>query len=152
DDAKDLLRAGVDGFAHQVRDRDVDEELLAMLRQRPRVFFMATLWSERRAVYGGRPRWLDEPIIGSTLTSEEVKRLADTFAGAVPSAEAREGAQRLLRNVAALHRAGVTLALGTDTGGVSGGQYFGLASHVEMEELTKAGLPPSDVLVIATRI
>ena len=153
DDAKDLLRAGVDGFAHQVRDRDVDEELLGMLRQRPRVFFMATLWSERRAVYAGRPRWLDDPIIGSTLTAEEVKRLADTFSDAAASvgAEARDSAQRLLRNVSTLHRAGVMLALGTDTGGVSGGQYFGLASHVEIEELTKAGLSPAEALVIATR-
>src|SRR2546425_12625307 len=45
DDAKDLLRAGVDGFAHQIRDKDVDQELLDMLKQRPHVFFMATLWS-----------------------------------------------------------------------------------------------------------
>ena len=38
-DAKDLLRAGVDGFGHCVRDKDVDDELVAMLRQRPTVFF-----------------------------------------------------------------------------------------------------------------
>src|SRR5205807_2346504 len=42
EDAKDLLRAGVDGFAHVVRDRDIDDELLAMLRQRRDVFFVAT--------------------------------------------------------------------------------------------------------------
>jgi len=153
DDAKDLLRAGVDGFAHQVRDKDVDQELLDMLKQRPHVFFMATLWSERRAMYTSRPRWLDEPLMSGTLTQEEVKRLADTFSdrGAPPGDEARESVQRLLRNVAALSRASVTLALGTDSGGVSGGQYFGLASHVEMEQLTKAGLSPAQVIVIATR-
>ena len=55
------MRAGVDGFAHQVRDKDVDQELLDLLKQRPHVFFMATLWSERRAMYTSRPRWLDEP-------------------------------------------------------------------------------------------
>src|SRR5690349_310805 len=31
-DAKDLLRAGVDGFAHMVRDRDVDDEMLALVK------------------------------------------------------------------------------------------------------------------------
>src|SRR5262249_25352195 len=72
-------------------------------------------------------------------------------AAASVGAKARDGAQRLLRNVSALHRAGVMLALGTDAGGVSGGQYFGLASHVEIEELTKAGLSPAEALVIATR-
>src|SRR6185503_9965662 len=30
-DAKELLRAGIDGFMHPVRDRDVDDELLRML-------------------------------------------------------------------------------------------------------------------------
>jgi len=29
EDAKDLLRAGVDGFAHVVRDKDVDDEFPA---------------------------------------------------------------------------------------------------------------------------
>src|SRR4029077_16839825 len=40
DDAKDLLRAGVDGFGHCVRDREVDAELLAMLKARPNLFFL----------------------------------------------------------------------------------------------------------------
>src|SRR5438093_7777143 len=34
-DAKDLLRAGLDGFAHMVRDRDIDDEMLALLKDRP---------------------------------------------------------------------------------------------------------------------
>ena len=37
-DAKDLLRAGVDGFVHLVRDRDVDEEYLAAVKAHPRVW------------------------------------------------------------------------------------------------------------------
>src|SRR5688572_18628906 len=35
EDAKGLIRAGIDAFAHGVRDREVDDELLAMFRQRP---------------------------------------------------------------------------------------------------------------------
>ena len=34
-DAKELLRAGIDGFAHGVRDRDVDDEFIALIKQRP---------------------------------------------------------------------------------------------------------------------
>ncbi len=33
DDAKGLLRAGIDAFAHGVRDRDIDEEGLALLQE-----------------------------------------------------------------------------------------------------------------------
>jgi imidazolonepropionase-like amidohydrolase len=57
----------------------------------------------------------------------------------------------LLRNVATLNAAGVKLGLGTDTGGVTGGQYFGLASLVELELLVKAGLTPAQAIVAATR-
>src|SRR6202007_1967239 len=49
-DAKDLVRAGVDGFAHMVRDKEIDDEMLGLLRQRPDVFFEQTLWGERLAL------------------------------------------------------------------------------------------------------
>jgi len=35
EDAKGLIRAGVDALAHGVRDRDIDDELVAMFKQRP---------------------------------------------------------------------------------------------------------------------
>jgi len=121
EDVKDLLRAGVDGFGHVVRDKEIDPELIAMLRERPNVFFVETLWGERNAIYG------------------------------FSTAASTDSAQRLLRNVAALNRAGVRLGLGTDTGGVTGGGYFGLASLVELELLVKAGLTASQAIVAATR-
>ena len=33
EDAKGLLKAGVDGFAHGVRDKDVDDEFMALLKR-----------------------------------------------------------------------------------------------------------------------
>jgi imidazolonepropionase-like amidohydrolase/streptogramin lyase len=154
DDAKDLLRAGVDGFGHCVRDRDVDAELIAMLKERPKVFFLVTMWGERNAIYGGPPEWLDEPIVRETLSSAEIQPLRDGFLTAAAPAtfqRATEDADRLLRNVAALYNAGVTIGLGTDAGGVTGGGAFGLASHIEMELMVKAGLTPAQAIVAATR-
>ncbi len=147
EDAKDLLRAGVDGFGHVVRDKDIDQELIAMLRERPDVFFVETLWGERNAIYGSKPIWLGESLLRGTLSDGEMKQLTDGFSAPAST----ESAQRLLRNVALLNRAGVRLALGTDTGGVTGGGYFGLASLVELELLTKAGLTASQAIVAATR-
>jgi imidazolonepropionase-like amidohydrolase len=37
-DAKDLFRAGVDGFVHTVRDRDVDREYLDLVKAHPHVW------------------------------------------------------------------------------------------------------------------
>jgi imidazolonepropionase-like amidohydrolase len=154
DDAKDLLRAGVDGFAHVFRDREADAELLAMIRQRPNVFFLETLWGERNAIYQGPPGWLGEPIVRETLPAAAIEQLRNGFLPAAAPAtlqRALEEADRLVTNVAALHKAGAKLGLGTDTGGVSGGGYFGLATHVELELLVKAGLTPAQAIVAGTR-
>jgi imidazolonepropionase-like amidohydrolase len=156
-DAKDLLRAGLDGFAHMVRDKDVDDELLGLLKARPDVFFLETLWGERRAIYDGKPAWLDDPSLREAFSAEDLKQLADQFTpdpAADPRAakRARDMAETNLRNTAKLYAAGVRIGLGTDTGGVTGGQFFGLGSHVELELLvTRVGLTPMQALVIGTR-
>src|SRR5262249_61008414 len=84
EDAKELLRAGVDGFGHVVRDKDVDEELLGMLRARPNVFFVETLWGERNAIYGGKPAWLGEALLRGAVSSPEVAQPGNGLLTPVP--------------------------------------------------------------------
>jgi imidazolonepropionase-like amidohydrolase len=44
------------------------------------------------------------------------------------------------------------LVVGTDTGGVNGGQYFGFGTHIELEMLvTKGGLTPMEAILAGTR-
>src|SRR6266567_5072136 len=156
EDVKDLLRTGIDGFAHMIRDKDIDDELLALLKQRPDVFFQQTLWGERRSIYSSKPAWLDEPLLRETFSSREIELLGEELSGKSENAPAAQRARAMgqvnLRNTARLNAAGVTLAVGTDTGGVSGGQYFGLGTHIEMElQVTRAGLTPMQALAAATR-
>jgi imidazolonepropionase-like amidohydrolase len=155
-DVKDLLRAGIDGFAHMIRDKDVDDELFALLKARPNVFFEQTLWGERRAIYASRPAWLDEPLLRETFSSKEIELLGEEFSGNPENAPAAQRARTMgqvnLRNTARLNAAGVMLAVGTDSGGVTGEQFFGLGTHIEMElEVTRAGLTPMQALVAGTR-
>ena len=42
-DAKELLRAGIDGFAHGVRDKDIDDEFMKLIKERPNVFVIPNL-------------------------------------------------------------------------------------------------------------
>ena len=151
DDVKDLLRAGIDGFAHMVRDRDVDDEMIALLKARPNVFFEQTLWGERLSLYTAKPGWLDEPILRDTFSAEEIRLLGESFTQS-QSAETRQAGETNLRNIRKLKAAGARLVLGTDTGGVSGGQYFGLGSQIEMELLvTRGGLTPMEAILAGTR-
>jgi imidazolonepropionase-like amidohydrolase len=155
-DVKELLRAGVDGLAHMIRDRDIDDELLALLKARPNVFFEQTLWGERRALYASRPAWLDEPLLRETFSSREIALLSEELSGNsenTPAAQrARAMGQVNLRNTARLNAAGVTLAVGTDSGGVTGEEFFGLGTHIEMElQVTRTGLTPMQALLAGTR-
>src|SRR5262249_742108 len=72
DDAKDLLRAGIDGFLHPVRDRDVDDELLQLLKARPQVFFALTLFAPRFNAYSAEPGWLRDAALRETVASDVV--------------------------------------------------------------------------------
>ena len=152
-DAKDLLRSGLDGFMHPVRDRDVDDELLRLLKERPNVFFALTLFAPRLATYSTKPAWLDEALLSGAVSPEEVRRIGDSVAGRTPDAvvAAHEEWDRLARNVAKLNAAGVRLALGTDVGGASAGGLFGWTEHVELEHMVAAGLTPAQAIVAATR-
>src|SRR4026207_484800 len=78
EDAKELMRAGVDGFAHGVRDKDIDDEFMAMLKQRT-VFFTPNL--PDRLVTAN-----DLPLIAETLPPDQVQQLRDriTSGGADP--------------------------------------------------------------------
>jgi imidazolonepropionase-like amidohydrolase len=153
DDAKDLLRAGIDGFLHPVRDRDVDDELFQLLKARPQVFFALTLFAPRLNTYSAAPAWLRDAAFRETVSSEVIDQIGQTIARRTPEAvtSARAEWERIARNVAALNRAGVRLVLGTDVGGQSAGGLFGWAEHVELEHMVAAGLTPSEAIAAATR-
>jgi imidazolonepropionase-like amidohydrolase len=152
-DAKDLLRSGLDGFLHPIRDREVDEELLGLLKERPNVFFALTLFAARLATYATRPAWLDEAPLRGAASPEEVARIGEAVATRAPDAvaAARGEWDRLARNVAKLNAAGVRIALGTDVGGASAGGLFGWTEHIELEHMVAAGLTPAQAIVAATR-
>ena len=149
-DAKALLRAGVDIFAHMVED--VDDEFLSMVKARPNVAFLLALGGPRRLVYAP---WIDppHPLVRETVSPEQIARLQSRLAGTSP--EARATAQRawdaLARGIARLNGAGVTIGLGTDGGGQTGDQFVGWTVHTEMENMVAGGMTPAQVLVAATR-
>jgi len=152
-DVKDLLRANIDGFAHLFRDREADSEVLGLLKTRPNVFFMLTLWAPRLAAATERPSWLDEAAPRETASAEQVRQFGEPFANrtAQSVAGAREEWNVLQKNVAALGQAGVKLVLGTDVGGNTGGPLLGWTEHIELENMVAAGMTPSAAIAAATR-
>lgn len=133
DDAKGLLKAGVDAFAHGVRDKDVDDELMAMVKARPQFFLVPNLPDRGVAT--------DVSWLAAHVSPGELQKLQAGAAKDRPAAQEAFGIQA--RSLAKLSAAGVKIALGTD-GGIA------WSHHLEMEDMVAAGMTPHQVIVAAT--
>ena len=133
EDHKGVLRAGVDAFAHGVRDKDVDDEFVAMVKQHPNLVLGPNM-PDRGVVQNYD--WLRE-----SLTPAQWEELQKGNTNR-PDAQAFHGIQA--RNLAKMNAAGVRIVVGTD-----GNTPW--APHVEMEDMVKAGMTPMQVIVAATR-
>ena len=137
-DAKELLRAGIDGFAHGIRDLDVDEEIMTLFKQRPQVFVIPNLPDTPPSI--ADLAWLSE-----TLPPRAIEELKKT---AVASPSRPRLFEVQARSLAKLAAAGVRIAFGTDAGV---GAPYGFSAHTELADMVAAGMTPSDVIVAATR-
>jgi imidazolonepropionase-like amidohydrolase len=139
DDAKELLRSGIDGFAHSVRERDIDDEFIQLFKARPAVFLIPNLPDPGTVQ--------DFSWLHGSVPVTEIERM--TAAQAARKPEAVQNAQRFYgiqaRNLARLNAAGVRIAFGTD------GIGNGYAAHQELSDMVTAGMTPAQAIVAATR-
>ena len=133
EDAKGLMRAGLDAFAHGVRDQDIDDEVVAMFKQRPNLVLTPNL--------PDRGVQVDLTWLKAGLPPAEVAKLEAVNYNR-PTAQVFFGIQA--RNLAKLNAAGVRITLGTD-----GNRAWG--PHEEMADMVAAGMTPAQVIVAATR-
>lgn len=154
DDAKALLDAGADFIAHSVRDADVDQELIDLLTASG-VCVCPTLMREVSTyVYEERPEWFDDPFFLKNADPEVVAALEDPERqeGVRNSGSAQTYKAQLptaMRNVKALHDAGVRIAMGTDTGPAA--RFQGYFEHGELDLMVESGLTPMQAIVASTR-
>lgn len=133
EDAKGLLEAGIDIFAHGVRDQDIDDEFIAMVLERPNVVLIPNL------PYRGVPSdisWLNDSMSAEGLEQLQASNIER------PDVQDAFGIQA--RNLARLSDAGMTIAMGTD-----GNSYWG--PHIEMEDMQISGMTAAQVIIAATK-
>lgn len=154
DDAKALVAAGVDVIAHGVRDQPVDPELIAAMKEKG-VWYIPTLaLDEATFIYADRPPWMQQEFFQHALQSpirDEINSTAwreKTLAS--PSLENSRNALKMnQRNLAVMHKAGVKIGFGTDSGAMRL-RIPGFAEHRELYLMVEAGLPPLEAITIAT--
>ena len=133
EDAKGLLRADLDAFAHGIRDMDVDDEVVELFREHPQVVLVPNLPGPGVAT--------DLSWLSGTIPPDQLAQMQEQSVDR-PAAQEAFGIQA--RNLARLSAEGVTIAFGTDGGA-------GWSPHAEMEDMVRAGMTPADVIVSATR-
>ncbi len=133
EDAKGLLRAGVDAFAHGIRDKDIDDEVLDLFKTHPGVVVVPNLADRGVA---SDMSWLKGGVSDDELAKIQAAAVDDPKAQQIYAIQAR--------NLMRMYKAGIKLAFGTD-GSIP------WAAHMEMEDMVAAGLSPSDVITIATK-
>ena len=137
EDAKDLLKSGVDGFVHTVRDRDVDDEYIALVKAHPKV-------------------WTGPNIPGPGDTEEEINTLAETLPASTIANMRRQLASRTAapnqlfelhcRNVKRIHDAGMVIGLGTD------GTGDGFGAHQQIAYYARCGFTAAEAIQAATSV
>lgn len=153
EDAKDLLREGIDLIAHSVRDRAVDDEFIALAKER-NVCVVPTLTREVSTfVYESTPAFFGDEFFLKRADPKVVARLKEP--GRQERVRKSASAQRYKQaldvasaNVRRLKDGGVRIAMGTDTGPPA--RFQGYFEHLELEMMVKAGLTPMEAIVAAT--
>ncbi len=154
DDAKAVVRAGVDVVAHGVRDQPVDQELIQAMKQRGTWYVPTLTLEEVQYVMADRLDWFTEPWFRNALrpgltAQVDNDRWRDETLASPATATARASVQMNLRNLAILHAAGVAIGFGTDSGAFPL-RVPGFAEHRELELMVAAGLTPLQTIAIAT--
>ena len=153
DDAVELADAGINAFAHLVRDKEMSDALIASMLAHG-VYAMPNIGGPERAIHTAPPPWFEEPYLAGmlrdTVAPEVIARMRSSFTSRDPALAARNKAnyEILQRSLAKLNAAGARIILGSDTGLED--HFFGYAEQKELELMAAAGMTPSQVIVAAT--
>ena len=150
-DAKMLVERGLNVLAHNARDREVDSEFIALLKQRNVTLIPTLVRDELLFAYGDAPAWIDDPFFLKSVPPERLTvlktKIRDEQLKNPQRARLKAGFEMNKVNLKKLSDAGVRIALGTDSGGAAD-RFFvqGYSEHREMELMVQSGLTPMQVI------
>jgi len=139
-DAKDLFQAGVDGFVHTVRDRDVDDEYLAMVKAHPSVWTGPNIPSPGRTIE-------EVNLLAETLPADQIARMRrDAEERVAAGNPPNELFELHCRNLRRIHDAGMIIGLGTD------GTGDGFGPHEQIAAYVRCGFTPAQAVAAGTSV
>lgn len=152
DDAKAVLKLGAE-VTHSVRDRDVDDEFIALLKQSGSAYCPTLMREVSTYVYESTPDFFADPFFLREADPKVLDQLKEpkrqqAMHASVSAQKYKAGLQVANRNLKRVLDAGIPIVMGTDTGPAA--RFQGYFEHMELEMMAKAGMTPMQVLVSAT--
>lgn len=153
EDVRQLNAVGMRHFVHTVRRAAVDAEFAQWARRQALSFAPALAKAQDSWFMAEHPEVLDDPTLLRAWGRERVDRmkLAQTRADMLANpqdAQLRTVYGRMQRFVGQMQEAGVTIAVGSDSG--AGNVPFGWGTHHELALLVEAGLTPLEAIRAGT--
>lgn len=156
--AKAALQAGADFLVHSVFDAPVDDEFIALLKQR-RALYCPTLFVNNGYAYALSNQWKATPEEERLADPQILARMHDLdrmprdvipqrVADLISKRAAPAKPTIAMQNVKKLWDAGIPIVMGTDAGNI--GTVHGPSVFREMAYMQEAGLTPLQVLRSAT--
>ena len=152
-DAKDLVKAGIDGIVHSIRDTVVDDGFVAEMKAK-NVFYAPTLTAhESKFIYADKPQWLFDQTLREVYPAQlSGYLLDDTVVNNIKrdpnTAKAKEQYAIAQKNLKKLADGGVTIVLGTDSG--TARTLPGFFEQRELLLMGEAGMEAMDIIKAAT--
>lgn len=140
-DQKAVVRAGADVLVHTAGAEKVDEEFLALLKEKTPYWTTVLGLGDRSEVCD------NDPFIDQTYSPAALAAVREAACAARPANPTRE--EMLAYNLPKMVAAGARLVLGTDAG-VSARHAFGWSEHHEIARWVELGIPAAQAIVAAT--
>lgn len=149
-DQKAVVRAGVDVLVHTVQNERIDDEFVALLKEKKPYWTTVIGLGDRTEVCDDDPfvtQQLPASLVAKIRATTTPRPLEPSCGPRSPNFETRDAT--LKYNVSQMMAAGARLLLGTDAG-ISSGYTFGSADHHEIARWVEFGLTPAQAIVAAT--
>src|SRR3954447_25497818 len=149
-DQKEVIRDGADVLVHLVQSEKLDDEFLALLKEKKPYWATVIGLGDRTEVCEHDPFFeeaLPAPLVAEIRATVEARPLAPSCGPPPPTAARRE--EILAENFNKMIASGARIVLGTDTG-LHPGHTFGTGDHHELARWVQLGLSPADAIVAAT--
>lgn len=154
-DAEHLVNQGINGLVHSVRDKPVDQAMIANMKKHGTWQMAGTLSREASMfAYGQTPVFINDPFFTKRVAPATLQLLSSperqkTITSDPNYSKYPSFLEMAKKNMKMLADNGVKYGFGTDTG--PPGRFAGYGEHWELQLMVEAGFTPMQALTAATR-